>query len=448
MKLETSIVDVIRSKRDGKELTESEIKDFISKLSSGTCDDSVHESQMGAFLMAVFLNGLSPSETCALTRAMTYSGHVFKWNPSWKGTIVDKHSTGGIGDKTSLILAPALAACGLHVPMVSGRGLDITGGTLDKLESIPGFNVSFSATEMSDIIQDVGCCIVGQTAEIVPADKQLYRIRDITATVDYENLIVASIISKKAAESLDALVLDIKVGSGALMQDLDTARSMATSLVEMGNSFGMKVSGFMTRMDSPLGNSIGNALEVAEAIESLQNEGPADLLDLVLTLGGKLLESTGRAGSLEEGRRQIAEVIRDGRALSKFERMIAGQGTDLKIAKELCHGDKWMYLPRAKSITNLLAISSGYIEEINALAVGKVVHGLGCGRKNPGQAIKYEPGVVLRKKPGDYVAKGEILMEVHHDDSMDNQAMSKLLEAVLIVPNMPKLPPLVIELIE
>ncbi|CAL8105095.1 unnamed protein product [Orchesella dallaii] len=280
-----SIPDVIRKKRDGKELTEQEIQELVDRLVSTDSGHRAHDSQIGAFLMATFLNGLTNAETSALTRAMTFSGYTFQWPLEWKGTVADKHSTGGVGDKVSLVLAPALAACGLRVPMISGRGLDFTGGTLDKLEAIPGYTVLLSKEKMQAMLDTVGCCIVGQTEDIVPADKLIYALRDITATVEREELIVASIISKKAAEGLDSLILDVKTGRGAMMKELEQSRSLARKMVDVGKSFGMNVTALVTDMDTPLGNTIGNALEVAEAIQSLRNEGPEDLLTLTSYTG-------------------------------------------------------------------------------------------------------------------------------------------------------------------
>ncbi|CAG7728549.1 unnamed protein product [Allacma fusca] len=443
-----SIVELIRAKRDKRELSENQIKAFISKLVCTNEEDRVHDSQIGAFLMAAFLNGFTFLETSYLTQAMTYSGFTFSWPQEWRGRVVDKHSTGGVGDKVSLILAPALAACGLKVPMVSGRSLDFTGGTLDKLESIPGFSVSFSPDKMRKIVEDAGCCIVGQTEDLVPADKLLYRIRDTTATVEHEDLISASVISKKAAESLDALVLDIKAGSGAFMKDIESARHLALNMVKIGNTFGMKVTGVITRMDTPLGNAVGNALEVAEAIDALQNKGPPDLHEIVLTLGGVLIQSTGYAESLDEGKKQIEESIASGSALKIFHRMIIGQGTSPTVAQELCYGDKWKCLPRAQSIRNITAESSGYLENIDAMAVAKVCHALGCGRTQPGMSVKFEPGVVLRKKPGDLVAQGDILMELHNQEISNGvlvNLIKSLQDACLIVQNPPEPKPLIIE---
>ncbi|CAL8105098.1 unnamed protein product [Orchesella dallaii] len=444
-----SIPDVIRKKRDGKELTEQEIQELVDRLVSTDSGHRAHDSQIGAFLMATFLNGLTNAETSALTRAMTFSGYTFQWPLEWKGTVADKHSTGGVGDKVSLVLAPALAACGLRVPMISGRGLDFTGGTLDKLEAIPGYTVLLSKEKMQAMLDTVGCCIVGQTEDIVPADKLIYALRDITATVEREELIVASIISKKAAEGLDSLILDVKTGRGAMMKELEQSRSLARKMVDVGKSFGMNVTALVTDMDTPLGNTIGNALEVAEAIQSLRNEGPEDLLTLTSYTGGHLLFSTGKATSVEDGKSKILQAIRDGSALQKFQDMLVGQGVDAEVAQEVSFGNIWKHLPASVNVTHITASSSGFVEDIDPLAIARVCHSLGCGRTKPGSPVLLEPGVVLKKKLGDAVQAGDILCEVHQGKILASDThLESLRNAIRVAENAVKTRSIIIDVIE
>ncbi|XP_046559400.1 thymidine phosphorylase-like [Haliotis rubra] len=344
---------LITKKRNKEELSRDEIEAFVN----GIANNSVQDSQIGAMLMAMYLNDLTMRETTDLTRAMMNSGDTLSWPEEWKGNLVDKHSTGGVGDKVSLILAPALAACGVKVPMISGRGLEHTGGTLDKLESIPGFQVSVTSEKMLDIIETVGCCIVGQTKKLCPADSKMYAIRDVTATVDNLGLITGSIISKKAAEKIDALVLDVKFGNGAFLKDIDTARKLARMMVGSGNGLGINTVSLLTSMNSPLGKMVGNALEVAETVWTLQGNGPDDLLNLVIELGGELLSVAGKAPSSEEGRRMVKDTISDGTALARFCHMAKAQGVDPAKADALCAPDTDVFsvLPRAGAIKELLS---------------------------------------------------------------------------------------------
>ncbi|NWU88806.1 TYPH phosphorylase, partial [Upupa epops] len=329
---------LICKKRDGQRLEDQEIQSFVWGITSGTAQ----EAQIGAMLMAVRLRGMDAGETLALTRAMAASGQALEWPRSWHGRVADKHSTGGVGDKVSLVLAPALAACGCKVPMISGRGLGHTGGTLDKLESIPGFRVTLTPEEMLAALERVGCCIVGQSEELAPADRVLYGLRDVTATVDSLPLITASILSKKAAEGLSALVLDVKFGQAALFPTLEAARELAHSLVWVGQRLGIRVAAILSRMEQPLGHCVGNSLEVLEAIECLHGGGPEDLrqlVTLVTTLGGLLLWQCGLAGAATEGQGLLAQSLDNGSALGTFEAMLGAQGVPPNIAHSLCHGD-------------------------------------------------------------------------------------------------------------
>ncbi len=409
--------DVIAKKRDGAELTTEEIEWFVEKM------PGVDDSQIGAFLMAIYLKGLSRTETTALTKAMQTSGDVLHWPPEWKGLVVDKHSTGGIGDKISLPLAPALAACGMKVPMISGRGLGFTGGTLDKLESIPGYRVDVAEKDMLPILEQVGCCIVGQTSNLVPADKKLYATRDVTATVGSLPLITASIISKKAAESVSALILDTKFGKGGFMKTIEEGRELAKSLVTVSNGLGIKTTALLTDMNSPIGYTAGNALEVAEAIQCLQGSGPDDLKDLVCQLGGHLLFISGKVASPADGITTIQATLQDGTACAKFQAMLVAQGVSAAIAERLCQSkldqidDVWKVLKRASHTTELPAEQCGYVHDIDALALGKVILELGAGRSEAGADIDYSVGFRLLVKVGSQVKQGQSWICLYHNTS-------------------------------
>eukprot|EP00064_Thunnus_orientalis_P020039 superscaffoldBa00005305_g20170 len=325
-----SIPDLIRRKRDGGKLSDEEIKTFIKAVTTKT----IQECQIGAMLMSIWQKGMVDSEIESLTREMMSSGEVMSWPKEWAGRVVDKHSTGGVGDKVSLVLAPALAACGCKVPMISGRGLAHTGGTLDKLESIPGFEIRQSAEQVQKILSSVGCCIMGQTETLVPADRVLYALRDATSTVDSLPLITGSIISKKGAESLTALVLDVKFGRAALYKDLESAKELAQLLVR--NSLGIRTGAVLSSMDATIGRCVGNSLEVIESLETLKGNGPEDLMELVTTLGGLLLKMTGLVSDLSEGSKRISEAVIGGTALSKFQAMMEAQGVAKQTAQTLC----------------------------------------------------------------------------------------------------------------
>ncbi|XP_069764130.1 thymidine phosphorylase [Narcine bancroftii] len=331
-----NISEMIRKKRDKQSLSAEEINYFVQ----GVTNQSIQDCQIGAMLMAICLQGMTQEEAVNLTQEMKLSGAVLEWPKEWSSVIVDKHSTGGVGDKVSLVLSPALAACGCKVPMISGRGLGHTGGTLDKLESIPGFNINKSPEEIKQILATVGCCIVGQTANLVPADKKLYAIRDVTSTVDCLPLIAGSIISKKGAESLAALILDVKYGEGALYKNISEARELAEYLVYVGNSLGIQTVAAISRMDNPIGKRIGNSLEVIESIECLKGKGPKDLEELVTCLGGHLLHLCGKAGSFKAGEKDIKNALQNGCALGKFQAMLVAQGVTPDLARALCQGEE------------------------------------------------------------------------------------------------------------
>lgn len=408
-----SIPELLKKKRNGDELTSDEINFFIQNVVSG----NIQDSQTGAMLMAMYLKGLTDNETVSLTAAMVHSGDQLLWNPEWKDILVDKHSTGGCGDKISLVLAPALAACGFKVPMISGRGLEHTGGTLDKMESIAGFRVQLSETEMKYALETAGCFIAGPTMTLTPGDKELYKRRDVTATVDSIPLVVASIISKKVAEGTKALVMDVKVGNAAFFQSEDKARTLASKLIKVSAGFNVQTSVVLTRMDTPIGRAVGNSLEVAEAIDCLKGNGPCDVVELVSTLGGTILEMKGHVNTLNEGKKIISKVLNSGEALEKFRLMLICQGVTEVNAKALCQGDMWSVLPSVSPnyITIIKANSTGIVKEVNALRVAKAVWKLGAGRSKADEGIDYKVGVRLLHVQGEKVKIGDGLMEVHHN---------------------------------
>ncbi|KAL3048653.1 hypothetical protein OYC64_007246 [Pagothenia borchgrevinki] len=409
----TSVQDLIRKKRDGETLANEEIKTFIDAVTNKTIQDC----QTGAMLMAIWQKGMVPEEVETLTREMMSSGEVMSWPKEWAGLVVDKHSTGGVGDKVSLVLAPALAACGCKVPMISGRGLAHTGGTLDKLESIPGFNIHQSAAQILEILGSVGCCIVGQTESLVPADRVLYDLRDATSTVNSLPLITASIVSKKGAESLSALVLDVKFGRAALYKDLDSARELAQSLVHAGNLLGMRTAAALSCMDAVIGRYVGNSLEVMESLETLKGRGPEDLMELVTTLGGLLLQMTGSVSDLSEGRRKISDAVIGGAALSKFQAMMEAQGVANETARSLCsaHSDYYSVLRKAEHQMELKMPTDGEVLDVDGLALAEVLHKLGAGRSKVGEPVNHSVGAELLVSLGQRVSKGASWLRLHFE---------------------------------
>ncbi|XP_064816218.1 thymidine phosphorylase-like [Oncorhynchus masou masou] len=396
----------IRKKRNGEQLSAGEIRDFIQ----GVKDKTIQESQI-AMLMAIWLQGMVAEETLALTKEMMMSGEVMSWPAEWEGLVVDKHSTGGVGDKISLVLAPALAACGCKVPMISGRGLAHTGGTLDKLESIPGFNVYQSVQQLHRILEEVGCCIVGQTDNLVPADKVMYALRDVTSTVDSLPLITGSIISKKGAESLSALVLDVKFGNAALYKDLGSAKSLAQSMVTVGNSLGIRTGAVLSRMNCPIGRCVGNTLEVMESLECLKGRGPDDILELVTSLGGLLWMIGGGPGKV------ISTTLQNGAALEKFQNMMIGQGVASQIAASLCstNADYYSILRRAHYQTELETQGHGTVLDIDGMVIAQVLHRLGAGRSKAGDPVNHSVGAELLVSLGQKVEKGQPWLRVHYE---------------------------------
>jgi pyrimidine-nucleoside phosphorylase/thymidine phosphorylase len=397
-------IDVIRKKRDGGELSRNEIESLVNSYTRGDIPDY----QMSAWLMAVVLRGMTRAETAALTDAMLRSGEVLDLSalPAKK---VDKHSTGGVGDKTSLVLAPLAAAAGVMVPMISGRGLGHTGGTLDKLEAIPGFNVNLPVAQFRRVLETCGCAMIGQTAEIAPADRKLYALRDVTGTVESPYLICASIMSKKLAEGIDALVLDVKTGSGAFMKSEKDAVFLAELMVETGERMGKQMVALITDMDQPLGSMIGNALEVVEVVEVLRGEGPEDLRQLCLELAGWMLHLGGVADTVAEGKKQSEKLIASGEALDKFRQMVALQGGDLRAI------DEAKKLPQAQHTMILSSSKKGYLAALQCEQVGTACVILGGGRERKEDSVDPAVGIVLHKKVGDPVSSGEALATIYYN---------------------------------
>ncbi|XP_071357906.1 thymidine phosphorylase [Trachinotus anak] len=424
-----SIRDLIRKKRDGGALSDEEVRAFIQAVT----EETIQECQTGAMLMAIWQKGMVVKETETLTREMMKSGEVMSWPEEWAGLVVDKHSTGGVGDKVSLVLAPALAACGCKVPMISGRGLAHTGGTLDKLESIPGFNIHQSTQQIQKILASVGCCIVGQTERLVPADRVLYARRDATSTVDSLPLITGSIISKKGAESLRALVLDVKFGRAALYKDLSSAKELAQSLVSVGNGLGMRTGAVLSCMDGAIGRCVGNSLEVIESLEALKGKGPEDLMELVTTLGGMLLMMTGLASDLSGGRKQISDAVTSGAALSRFQAMMEAQGVARDTAQSLCsaHSDYHRVLRKAAHQTELTAPADGAVLGVDGLVLAEVLHKLGAGRSKVGEPVNHSVGAELLVSQGQMVKKGVPWLRLHHEDPAPTPQQMHQLQNVL-----------------
>ena len=414
----------IQKKRDGKALTEEEIRLFINGFTSG----ELPEYQMSALAMAICFQGMNFDETMWLTRAMVESGKLVEWKGRAGAFYADKHSTGGIGDKVSLILAPLVAACGVKVPMISGRGLGPTGGTLDKLESISGFNVNLSLDDFKGITDRVGCCMIGQTAEIAPADKKFYALRDVTATVSCLPLIVASIMSKKLAENVDGLVLDVKWGSGAFMRTRETSADLAKALVEVGKRYGKKVCALQTDMNQPLGRKIGNALEVRECIEIMNGSTRADdLPEVTLALSAEMLLMAGAAKNVAAAREILQKKLANGEELHKFAEMIAAQGGDAKVC------DDWKRMPSTKQAKPIPAPKTGFVQSIECDQIGYAVIALGGGRRVAADKVDFAVGFEEPKKIGDAVKAGEPLMTMHYsNETQAAEAARMVLDAYKI----------------
>ena len=416
--------DLIERKRNGEELAPEEIAELILGYARGDIPDY----QLAAWCMAVYFRGLTGRETHALTEAMIRSGETLDLGAALGRRVVDKHSTGGVGDKTSLAVGPIVAACGVPFGKMSGRGLGHTGGTLDKLESIPGYRVELTIAELVEQVHAVGIAIVGQTADLVPADKKLYALRDVTATVDIVPLIASSIMSKKLAAGADAIVLDVKVGDGAFMPTLEDGRILAEQMVDLGRRAGREVVCLLTDMDQPLGRAVGNALEVREAVETLRGAGPPDFTELVLHAAARLLALSDLRVDLEEGRQRAEEAIAGGAAVAAYERWIAAQGGDPDLAA----------LPTAPVVREVRAPGAGVVTWLGARAIGLAALELGAGRRTKEDTIDHAVGVVCRAKRGDAVAAGDVLAEVHARDEASAAAGA---EAVLAAYELGEEPP-------
>ena len=426
-------VDIIRAKRDGEALSREAIESFVRGVTDGTWEDY----QASALLMAVVLKGMNAEETGWLTDAMARSGDrvILDHIP---GTKVGKHSTGGVGDKVSIVLAPLAASCGVVVPKMSGRGLGHTGGTLDKLESIPGFRIALSLDEYKKILGEVGCCLISQTENIAPADKKLYALRDVTATIESLPLIAASVMSKKLAEGSTALVLDVKCGRGAFMQKPDAARGLARALVSIGTAAGLRTEAFITRMDTPLGCAVGNSLEIAECVEVLSGKGPADLSALIVRLASRMVLLGGKAATEKEAEDKVRHALRSGAAREKLRQMITWQGGDASIVDDVTR------LPSARHSHMVTATKAGYLASLDALLVGRTAVALGAGRDKKSDPVDLSAGILLHKKPGDAVTAGEPIMELRFNEvSRLAAALQLATEAISIGDRAPAAEPLV-----
>lgn len=425
--------DIILKKRNGGELTGEEIDFFVEGYTKGEIPDY----QASALMMAVYFRKMTEGETLALTMAMAHSGDMLDLS-GIRGVKVDKHSTGGVGDKTSIALAPMVAACGIPVAKMSGRGLGHTGGTIDKLESFPGFSTGLSKSQFIENVNRIGIAIMGQTADLAPADKKLYALRDVTATVDNMSLIASSIMSKKLAAGADAIVLDVKTGSGAFMKAEDDARALAEEMVKIGKNAGRRTIAVISDMDQPLGFAVGNALEVREAIDTLNGRGPEDFTKLCMTLGSQMLLAGGRAGGVEEAEGLLKEAVKDGSALSRLADFVEAQGGDSSV---VYHPEK---LPRASVVLPVAAPVSGFVSRIACDEVGVCSLILGGGRETKESVIDLSVGLVLQKKTGDYVRAGEPLAFLHaNDEGKAREAEKRFLAACSIADAAPEKTPFI-----
>ena len=430
--------DILRKKRFGGELTEPEIRAFVE----GIVDGSFADYQASALLMAICINGMTDRETLALTMAMAKSGDMLDLSDV-PGVKADKHSTGGVGDTTSLILVPLVAACGVKMAKMSGRGLGFTGGTLDKLESIPGMSIGQDIDHFKKQVRDVGCAIIGQTAELAPADKVLYALRDVTATVDCLPLVVSSILSKKLAAGCDVVVLDVKTGSGAIMDTPEKSRQLAETMVRIGNMSGKRFSALITDMDQPLGNYIGNALEVEEAIDVLAGRTQGELKDVALTLGAHILRNAGAAPTVGAGIAMLEEKIANGEGLRKLGDMIEAQGGDRRVVEDTA------LLPKAPVRLDLTAERAGYITRMITSDIGNAAKLLGAGRERKTDELDLSVGIVMRKRLGEQVKRGDVLATLHVGEKSDRIGAFNLLKKSIVIGDAPiKVPPLIQAVVE
>ena len=416
--------ELIERKRDGGALTPAE----WNELMLGYARDEVPDYQLAALAMAIFFRGLTSAETYSMTQAMIATGEVVDLHAALGRKVVDKHSTGGVGDKTSIAVGPIVAACGVPFAKMSGRGLGHTGGTLDKLESIPGYRVELTTDDFVEQVRGAGMAIIGASANLVPADKKLYALRDVTATVDNYSLIAASIMSKKIAGGADAIVIDVKVGDGAFMKSLEDARALAEAILDLGARAGREVVCLLTDMNQPLGRAVGNALEIREAIATVKGEGPSDFVELVNAACARLLALSDLGVDEQEARVRVAQVIADGSAFAAYERWISAQGGDPDEGG----------LPSAAVVRELRSPRAGYVADLGAVAVGQAALHLGAGRRTKEDEIDHSVGIVCLRKPGDRVAEGEPLAEIHAaDEAAADEAARELLDAYTLADEPP-----------
>jgi pyrimidine-nucleoside phosphorylase len=431
-------VDLIRTKRDGGELDRAALEWFVA----GVTDGSLPDYQSSALLMAIVLRGMTAAETAALTDAMVRSGVRVEY-PGLASIPVDKHSTGGVGDKTSIVLAPLAAACGAYVPMMSGRGLGHTGGTLDKLESIPGFRTGLSLDELRRSVATIGCALIGQTSDVAPADRKLYALRDVTGTVESIPLITASIMSKKIAEGIGGLVLDVKFGHGAFMKTESDARALAQSLVDTGELAGVRTEALLTDMEAPLGRAVGNALEIVESIETLKGRGPADLESLSIEFAARMLVLAGVAADLDAATAKVREALVSGAGVEKLREIIGNQGGDPGVI------DDYATLPSAPDRDVIAAHRDGYVTAMKAEAVGRAAVLLGAGRDRLDAAVDPAVGFMIAAPVGTHVKRGDPIVEIHHRGGRGLAEARRLLEHAIDVGHAPpRARPLVLERIE
>ncbi len=413
------------------------MRNSMQEIVDGIVTGSLDDAEVLEWLSFIFENGLNNNETIELTESMRDSGDVFEWPNEWAHLVVDKHSTGGVGDKVSIPLAPALAACGLKVPMISGRGLGHTGGTLDKLESIPGFDVELDSKQIQDQIGNIGVAMVGQSENLVPADRRMYALRDISGTIASIPLITSSIVSKKTAEGLSALILDVKHGRAAFMQEREDAEALARSMVDAANGMGVSTTAVLTTMDQPLGCAVGNSLEIVECVETLCGRGPHDLEELICVQGGLLLTATGISENMEEGALMIHDSLNDGSALKKFIDMVEAQGGDGGIFDSDMTMLRGLNLLDSKlNSTEIFSEKSGYVSDIDAMVIALSCCELGSGRKKLGDSIDHSVGAIIEAQVGDEVEEGDSLVVVYHRDELPN-GMSKSLESAFTITDGP-----------
>ena len=429
-----NMVDIITKKRDGGELTPEEIRFFIDNY----VKDRIPDYQASALLMAIYFRGLSRAETFALTEAMEFSGDVEDLS-DLPGVKVDKHSTGGVGDKTTLVVAPVAAAAGVTVAKMSGRGLGFTGGTADKLEAIPGFRTRLEPAEFHRQLEELGLAVITQTGSITPADKKIYALRDVTGTVESPGLIASSIMSKKLAAGSDGIVLDVKCGSGALLKDLAEAENMADLMIDIGRKAGRKMVAVISDMSQPLGRAVGNALEVEEAVQVLKGGGPEDLRQLCLELAGEMIRIGGRAESFEEGKETARQVLSDGRALEKFRQMVRRQGGDDRIIEEPER------MGSSRYSRDVLAGRTGFIAETDTREIGRASQHLGAGRLRKEDEIDFTAGIRMHVRIGNFVKEGDVLATLYGADSRRLEEAETIMEAAIRISAEPTAPPKLIQ---